>query len=251
MNRIHIPFLLEADSHAPFPPAQKASTYPDGLLAVGGDLSVPRLINAYSGGIFPWFSEGQPLLWWSPDPRMVFFTHRLRLSRRFRRSLRASPWTIRADTCFAQVIQQCAQIKRHGQNGTWITPSMQAAYNELHRCGLAHSIEVFADEQLVGGLYGVALGRMFFAESMFSIQSNGSKVALIALAQQLAAWGWPLIDAQVDNPHLRRMGAVSLSRTTFLQQVQYLLKQAQAPVPWTQRFGTLTAQHLAKTAFTA
>jgi len=246
MNNAQGPFLLSQDSHAPFPPAQQALSHPDGLLAVGGDLSVPRLINAYAGGIFPWFSPGQPLLWWSPDPRMVFFTHQVHLSRRFCRSLRASTWTIRADTCFSEVIKLCAQIKRAGQHGTWITPQMQSAYGELHRLGIAHSIEVFADKHLVGGLYGVALGHMFFAESMFSAQSGGSKVALAALAQQLAAWHWPLIDAQVENPHLCRMGAVSLPRAAFLHHVQHLVRQTHAPGAWTQRFGTLRAAGLAQ-----
>jgi len=245
------PFLLAADSHAPFPPAQQALRHPDGLLAIGGDLSVPRLLNAYAGGIFPWFSEGKPLLWWSPDPRMVFLTKQVHLSRRFSRSLRASTWTIRADTCFAEVIAQCAQIKRDRQNGTWITSTMQAAYIELHRLGVAHSIEVFSDKHLVGGLYGVALGRMFFAESMFSVQSGASKAALIALARQLAAWGWPLIDAQVENPHLQSMGAISLPRAIFLQQVYDLVAQTEQAATWTQRFGTLTAASLAKNTLNA
>jgi len=241
------PFLLDNDSHAPFPPATLALSHPDGLLAVGGDLSVPRLINAYAGGIFPWFSQGQPLLWWSPDPRMVFLTDHIHLSRRFCRSLRASRWIIRADTCFAQVIQQCAQIKRPGQRGTWISSEMQAAYSELHQLGIAHSIEVFSGEDVVGGLYGVALGRMFFAESMFSAQSGGSKVALAALARQLAVWHWPLIDAQVENPHLQRLGAIFMPRAVFLQHIHHLVRQTHIPGTWTRRFGTLTAACLAKT----
>jgi len=248
MNNVRGPFLLAEDSHAPFPPATLALSHPDGLLAVGGDLSMPRLLNAYAGGIFPWFSPGQPLLWWSPDPRMVFFTNQIHLSRRFCRSLRSNTWIIRADTCFTDVIKHCAQIKRESQRGTWITPEMQAAYSELHQLGIAHSIEVFSAEQLVGGLYGVALGQMFFAESMFSAESGGSKVALAALTQQLAAWQWPLIDAQVENPHLRRLGAVSLPRAEFLPCIQQLVRQTHLPGTWTQRFGTLKAADLVKKA---
>ena len=152
------PFLLDSASDAPFPPAELALQEPDGLLAVGGDLSPVRLLNAYAGGIFPWFSEGQPLLWWSPDPRMVFRTDKVHLSSRFRRGLRNSKWTIRADTAFSEVMQACASAPRPGQDGTWITPAMHQAYVTLHHLGYAHSVEVFDEEALVGGIYGVAIG---------------------------------------------------------------------------------------------
>ncbi|MCL6710843.1 leucyl/phenylalanyl-tRNA--protein transferase [Pseudoxanthomonas sp. z9] len=239
------PFLLAPEPDAPFPPAELALRQPDGLLAIGGDLSLPRLLNAYRGGIFPWFSEGQPLLWWSPDPRMVFRTDRLHLASRFRRSLRRSTWQVRADTAFASVVAECAIRPRPGQDGTWITPSMQDAYLALHRAGHAHSIEVFDSDRLIGGLYGVAIGRMFFGESMFSADSGGSKVAIAALAHTLHAWGWPLIDAQVENPHLLSLGAERIPRAGFLQQVRGLVDQPEPAAAWSVRFGEFPAARLA------
>jgi leucyl/phenylalanyl-tRNA--protein transferase len=228
-----------------FPPAEHALREPNGLLAVGGDLSVPRLLEAYRRGIFPWFSEGQPALWWSPDPRMVFDTDGgVRLSSRFRRTLRSSDWVVRADTRFADVIAACASTPRPGQRGTWIVPAMQRAYLALHRQGHAHSIEVFDGDRLVGGLYGVAVGAMFFAESMFSAESGGSKVALAALAHRLKAWGWPLIDAQVENDHLVRMGATTMPRDEFLRHVARQVAVDEAPGAWTARFGELNAADL-------
>lgn len=236
-----LPWGLDARPDAPFPPAETALRDPDGLLAVGGDLSPVRLLNAYASGIFPWFSEGQPLLWWSPDPRMVFRTDGVRLSSRFRRSLRNSPWTVRADTCFAEVIAACAASPRPGQDGTWITAPMQQAYIALHRMGHAHSVEVFDAGRLVGGIYGVAIGRMFFGESMFSAASGGSKVALAALAHRLAQWGWPLIDAQVENDHLLSMGAEHWPRARFLALVREQVWLESAAGPWTERFGEMDA----------
>ncbi len=240
-----LPWGLGARPDAPFPPAETALRDPDGLLAVGGDLSPVRLLNAYASGIFPWFSEGQPLLWWSPDPRMVFRTDGVRLSSRFRRSLRSSPWTVRADTCFAEVISACAASPRPGQDGTWITDAMQQAYVALHRRGHAHSVEVFDADRLVGGIYGVAIGRMFFGESMFSAASGGSKVALAALAHRLAQWGWPLIDAQVENDHLLSMGAEHWPRTRFLALVREQVRLEAPTGPWTERFGDMDAALLA------
>lgn len=238
-------FLLDTASDAPFPPAELALRDPDGLLAVGGDLSPVRLLNAYAGGIFPWFSEGQPLLWWSPDPRMVFRTDQVYLSSRFRRGLRNSAWKVHADTAFAEVMQACASAPRPGQDGTWITDEMHAAYVELHKLGYAHSVEVFEGEALVGGIYGVAIGEMFFGESMFSARSGGSKVALAALAASLAEWGWPLMDAQVENPHLLRMGAEHLPRAAFLETVRELVQRPAEAGSWTRRFGELAASALA------
>ena len=217
-----------------------------GLVAVGGDRSPARLLEAYRHGIFPWSSEGEPLLWWSPDPRMVFRTDGVHLSRRFRRTLARSDWTVRADGAFEAVVARCAEAPRPGQDGTWITADMQVAYTALHRLGHAHSIEVrAADGALVGGLYGVALGRMFFAESMFSDRSGGSKVALAALARRLAGWGWPLVDAQVENPHLRRLGAEAWPRDRFLEAVARLVGMAGVAGPWCDAFGTLPAATLA------
>ena len=229
-----------------FPPVEDAMRDPDGLLAIGGDLSLPRLLAAYRHGIFPWFSAGQPILWWSPDPRMVFRTDGgVRLSSRFRRALRQSTWVVRADTRFADVVEACATIPRPGQRGTWIVPAMRRAYGELNAQGHAHSVEVFDGSRLVGGLCGVSVGAMFFAESMYSGELGGSKVALAALAHRLRAWEWPLIDAQVENDHLLRMGAQSMPREAFLRVVEAQVALAQAPGPWTARFGELNAATLA------
>ncbi|TBR14615.1 MAG: leucyl/phenylalanyl-tRNA--protein transferase [Lysobacter sp.] len=235
---------LEVDPDAPFPAASTARREPDGLLAAGGDLSPARLLNAYRAGIFPWFSDGQPPLWWSPDPRAVFRTEALATSRRFRRAMRASTWMIRADTRFDEVIATCAGIPRGGQQGTWITADMIDAYVELHRLGHAHSIEVFDGERLVGGLYGIAIGRMFFGESMFSRVPDGSKAALAGLAATLRTWGWPLIDAQVENPHLISLGAERWPRARFLHEVASLTSQPGQIGCWTQRFGTFPAASL-------
>ena len=236
---------LGADPEAPFPDVSQALRRPDGLLAFGGDLSSQRLLNTYARGIFPWFSEGQPILWWSPDPRMVFRSDGLRLSSRFRRRLRSLPWEARADTAFAQVVQACAEAPRRGQDGTWITGDMRAAYGELHRLGHAHSVEVFDGSALVGGIYGIAIGRMFFGESMFSTIDGGSKAALAALACRLSEWGWPLIDAQVDNPHLRSLGAEAWPRQRFVAEVARLATCAAPPGPWTGAFGALPVRSLA------
>lgn len=237
--------LLGDDPQSPFPLAEAALRDPDGLLAMGGDLSPTRLLNAYRHGIFPWFSEGQPILWWSPDPRMVFRTAAVRLSSRTRRALNHSHWLVRADTAFDQVISACATIPRVGQRGTWITAGMLDAYRDLHRLGHAHSVEVYdGDGGLVGGIYGVAIGRMFFGESMFSGVSGGSKVALAALARRLTTWDWPLIDAQVENDHLPSLGAESWPRAAFLERIGPLCDAREPPGPWTGRFGELPAQEL-------
>lgn len=237
----HLPWRLDDRPDAPFPPAETALRDPDGLLAVGGDLSPVRLLNAYAGGVFPWFSDGQPLLWWSPDPRMVFRTDGVHLSARFRRSLRGSGWTLRADTRFRAVMEACAASPRPGQDGTWISPAMVEAYVALHTLGYAHSVEVFDGDTLVGGIYGVAIGQMFFGESMFSGASGGSKVALAGLAHVLRGWGWPLIDAQVENDHLLRMGAEHWPRDRFLALVREQVRAPADPGSWAERFGVLDA----------
>lgn len=249
MMPLHLP-LLPTDPTAPFPHPRTALRVPDGLLAAGGDLAPERLLAAYRQGIFPWFSPGQPILWWSPDPRTVFSTDEdgVRLSSRFRRTLRRCSWTVRADTAFGSVIHACAATPRHGQAGTWISASMLDAYVEMHRLGHAHSVEVFEGPRLVGGLYGVAVGRMFFGESMFSACSGGSKVALAALALRLREWGWPLLDAQVGNPHLMSMGAQTWPRAVFLDQVATLADQPSSlPLHWTGVFGEISAASLAST----
>lgn len=245
MKPMRLPPLLPADPDAPFPPADSALREPDGLLAIGGDLAPARLLNAYRHGIFPWYSEGQPILWWSPDPRMLLRTDGVRLSSRFRRWLRRSEWTLRADTDFAAVIRACAQAPRRGQHGTWITAEMEAAYLALHRLGHAHSVEVYDSERLVGGIYGVAVGRMFFGESMFSGASGGSKVALASLARYLRGQDWPLIDAQVENAHLVRMGALPSPRTEFLAEVAALTRQPGHEGSWADTFGCQAASALA------
>jgi leucyl/phenylalanyl-tRNA--protein transferase len=237
--------ILGAAADAPFPSPRAALRDPDGLLAAGGDLSPTRLLGAYRQGIFPWFNEGDPILWWSPDPRVVFDTARFRLSTRFRRGLRRSDWRLRCDTDFEAVMRACAQAPRPGQDGTWIGPSMLAAYVELHRLGHSHSVEVYAGPRLVGGIYGVAIGRMFFGESMFSAESGGSKVALAGLARHLADQGWPLLDAQVVNPHLLSLGARLLPRADFLAQVEALAGLPGRIGPWTADFGEIEARALA------
>lgn len=241
--RIH---QLDSSPDAPFPPVEEALREPDGLLAMGGDLSPTRLLNAYRHGIFPWYSRGQPILWWSPDPRMVFRTDGVRLSSRFRRSLKSSPWEIRADTAFADVVEACAQTPRRGQRGTWITTEMRAAYEELHRLGHAHSVEVFDGMRLVGGIYGVAVGRMFFGESMFSAVSGGSKAALAGLARGLRAWGWSLIDAQVESEHLLSLGAEAWSRPVFMAELRSRTLQPPRIGAWSEAFGVLPARSLAE-----
>ncbi|GAB2503147.1 leucyl/phenylalanyl-tRNA--protein transferase [Arenimonas alkanexedens] len=237
--------LLPVDPEAPFPPAAGARREPNGLLAMGGDLSPTRLLNAYRQGIFPWYSEGEPILWWCPDPRMVFDTARFRLASRFRRSLRSSGWVIRVDSAFDQVIAACAAQPRPGQDGTWITPAMAQAYRELHRLGHAHSVEVFEGAALVGGIYGVGVGRMFFGESMFSAVPGGSKAALAGLCRHLADAGCPLLDAQVENPHLVSLGGRRLPRPAFLAQVAQSVAMPTPPGLWAPGTPEFPASHLA------
>lgn len=220
------PFWLEEDSDpAHFPDPVYALEEPNGLLAVGGDLSPARLLNAYRQGIFPWYSEGQPILWWSPAPRAVLFPERLRLSRSLQKTLRKGQMQVTLDQNFAAVIEACSEA-RADQDGTWITTEMKQAYQHLHRIGFAHSVEVWQGEKLVGGLYGVSMGKVFFGESMFSRISDASKVALAHLVQQLTAWDFALIDCQVGSPHLFRLGAEEIPRDAFLS----LLDQYCEPV---------------------
>ena len=210
--------ILHAGVREEFPSVETALAEPDGLLAAGGDLSSERLLDAYRHGIFPWFGEGDPILWWSPDPRTVFATEAIHVSTRLRRWLKACDWTIRADSAFADVVRACA-LPRPTQPNTWITPAMLDAYVRLHALGHAHSIEVYANNELVGGIYGVAVGRMFFGESMFSAATNASKVALIALCHCLHQWQFPLLDAQVASPHLLSLGAFQMPRMRFVAHV--------------------------------
>lgn len=211
--------VLSPDPESPFPPAETALDYPDGLLAMGGDLSPARLVNAYRHGIFPWYSDDQPILWWSPAPRCIIYPQQVHISRRLRRHYNQGRFSLTADQAFADVIEACAQPRRD-HDGTWITDEMLAAYIHLHGLGIAHSVEVWVDDELVGGIYGLALGRVFFAESMFSKCKDASKVALVALCRQLQQWDFTLLDCQIVNPHLESMGATEISRKDFHQYLQ-------------------------------
>ena len=208
-----IPWLGPDD---PFPPLSKALRAPNGLLCAGADLSVRRLIDAYSRGIFPWFSEGDPILWWSPDPRMVLYPDELKVSRTLRRVVTRGVYEIRVDTAFEAVIQACA-APRDGHKGTWIVPEMVAAYTALHRAGFAHSFESWKDGVLVGGLYGIALGKVFFGESMFALAPDASKAALVALVERLRARDFRVIDCQQATAHLASLGAREIPRRRFAQ----------------------------------
>lgn len=188
----------------------------NGLLAIGGDLRPERLLLAYSNGIFPWPMPGFPLTWSSPNPRMVLFPQEFKLAKSLRQTLRNKGFTVKFDTQFASVIRQCARVKRGHESGTWITADMQNAYIRLHQLGFAHSVETYSGNELVGGLYGVSIGRAFFGESMFHLRPDTSKIALFYLVEQLKYWDFDLIDAQQDTPHLRRMGGTILSRSEFL-----------------------------------
>ncbi|NPA57941.1 MAG: leucyl/phenylalanyl-tRNA--protein transferase [Aquificae bacterium] len=185
-------------------------------LAFGGDLSVERLLFAYSLGIFPWYSEGEPIMWWSPDPRMVLFPQKLKISRSLKRTLKNKGFEVRFNTAFGEVIRLCASVRRKGQEGTWITPQMIEAYTRLHELGFAHSVETYLDGKLVGGLYGVAIGRAFFGESMFHIVPDASKVAFVHLVKRLERENFRIIDCQQSTPHMARFGAEEISRREFL-----------------------------------
>ena len=200
--------------HLDFPPVENALEEPNGLLAAGGDLSVERLTKAYQNGIFPWYEDGQPILWWSPNPRSVIFPDQIRVSRSLRKTLRKNRFQITLDKDFEQVIRACSG-PRTGSQGTWITPEMINAYVELHRKGLAHSVETWLDGKLVGGLYGISLGKVFFGESMFSWESDASKVAFAHLCRQLHAWQFGLIDCQVPNEHIKSLGSVEIPLAEF------------------------------------
>jgi leucyl/phenylalanyl-tRNA--protein transferase len=201
-------------SRLDFPPPEEAE--PDGLLAVGGDLRPERLLAAYAQGIFPWYSEGLPILWHSPDPRFVLLPGELHVGRSLRKVIKRGEYTFRLDTAFEKVMAACGKVKRPGQRGTWITQDMKRAYSELHRLGFAHSAEAWRGEELVGGLYGVSLGSAFFGESMFALAPDASKVAFVLLSEQLVSWGFTLIDCQVETEHLARFGAVPWPREQFL-----------------------------------
>jgi leucyl/phenylalanyl-tRNA---protein transferase len=223
-----IPWLDQRD---PFPPVEHALRDPNGLLAAGGDLSPERLIDAYRLGIFPWFGDDDPLLWWSPDPRMVLFVEELHVSRSLRRVLKSGRFTVTLDRAFREVMLGCA-APRPDADGTWITADMLQAYGELAARGHAHSVETWAGDRLVGGLYGVALGRMFYGESMFSRQSDASKVAFVVLVRQLQRWGFTMLDCQMPTAHLASLGAREVPRAEFLARMRELLRQPAVLRPW-------------------
>jgi leucyl/phenylalanyl-tRNA--protein transferase len=221
----------------PFPPVERALQNPNGLLAAGADLSVERLLEGYRRGIFPWYSSGQPPLWWSPDPRMVLYCAELKVSRSLAKSIRNKGYEVRIDTAFGEVLRGCAAPRRY-EPGTWLGADMRAAYTGLHRAGYAHSFETWRGEELVGGLYGVALGRMFFGESMFSRDADASKVALVKLVQVLGARAFPVIDCQMHTPLLESLGAREIPRAAFLQAISGLVNYPEPPMKWNMRSTT-------------
>jgi leucyl/phenylalanyl-tRNA--protein transferase len=210
----------------PFPPVHKALQEPEGLLAVGGCLSTTRIINAYRRGIFPWFNPQDPILWWSPDPRLTLFPNQIYVSRRLSKTIRSGKFTFTIDQAFSQVIKACSNPRSYA-SGTWITSGIIDAYTKLHQLGIAHSAEVWFEEQLVGGLYGVALGQVFFGESMFHTKTDASKVAFVQLVQYLTKWNYQVIDCQVHTPHLASLGATEISRASF---IDLLNKYCDTPV---------------------
>ena len=223
-----IPWLQPGDA---FPPVEHALDEPNGLLAAGADLSVARLLEAYGKGIFPWYSEGQPPLWWSPDPRMVLVPRELRISRSLKKRLAKHDYEVRADTAFEDAMRACA-APRPGREDTWITEEMVAAYTRLHREGHAHSVETWIGGALAGGLYGVALGRAFYGESMFTLQPDASKIALAHLARQLERWGCGLIDCQMTTAHLARFGAREIPRAEFMRKLANLVNYPGTARKW-------------------
>ncbi len=216
---------------APFPPIKSALDDPNGLLVAGGDLSPGRLLDAYRHGIFPWYSDGQPVLWWSPDPRTVLYVDEFKVPRSLRKVAKQRRFEITVDAAFAGVIEACA-APRPGARGTWITAEMMDAYICLHRQGSAHSVEAWRDGRLAGGLYGVAIGRMFFGESMFAREPDASKIALMSLVAILRRLGVPLIDCQQETAHLGRFGARPISRQVFAAELLRLVNSAEAPDAW-------------------
>ena len=223
-----IPFLSPDD---PFPPVDLALQVPNGLLAAGGDLTPERLLAAYREGVFPWFGDEDPILWWSPDPRMVLYTNEVHVSRSLNKVINANRFRVTLDQAFRDVIKGCAGARRDHE-GTWITQAMEEAYVRLAELGHAHSVEAWQGDTLVGGLYGVTMGRMFFGESMFTRVTDASKVTLVTLARQLERWKMPLIDCQMSTPHLASLGARDVPRTDFLAEVRYLVQQPAVPAPW-------------------
>lgn len=234
MYLFDLPCLDDA-AETEFPPTSQALEFPNGLLAWGGSLTPGRILAGYHRGIFPWYSQGEPLMWWTPSPRCVLYPADVYVSKRTRRRIRQEQFRITADTVFEQVVENCA-APRPERPTTWITREMMAAYRVLHETGVAHSVEIWAEGELVGGIYGLSIGHMFFGESMFSFQADASKVALISLCGQLEDWGFGPLDCQVSNPHLRRMGAVEINRSAFEAQLSLCTARARSNGSWTEVF---------------
>ncbi|ORU93285.1 MAG: leucyl/phenylalanyl-tRNA--protein transferase [Cycloclasticus sp. symbiont of Poecilosclerida sp. N] len=226
-----LPWLDLDDDTTPFPELSTALDNPNGLLAAGGSLKPARLLNAYRRGIFPWFEDGQPILWWSPDPRMVLSPAEFRVSRSLKKAISKNLFNCTFDTAFSEVISACSE-PREGQDGTWITSSMIQAYEALFERGDAHSIEVWSGDTLAGGLYGVGVGQVFFGESMFSRESNASKIGFIFLCESLANWGYQLIDCQVQSKHLAALGAETISRDDFTSRLDVFCDQKTLNNSW-------------------
>ncbi|MFK7816163.1 MAG: leucyl/phenylalanyl-tRNA--protein transferase [Gammaproteobacteria bacterium] len=225
-------WLDPSNSDDAFPELSEALKEPEGLLAAGGDLSETRLLNAYKNGIFPWYEYGQPILWWSPDPRGVIYTENFRISRSLRKTLRNHDWTVTFDADFRKTVLACATPRSYAR-GTWITNEMFEAYYRLHKLGHAHSVELWdRQERLIGGLYGVLIGKMFYGESMFSFQTNASKVVLAYLTMHMHHWGLPLLDCQLPSKHLTSLGASNISRSEYISDMKPLCNDEKVNVNW-------------------
>lgn len=231
MNFIQAPVLDPEQPGQSFPLVHTALKEPNGLLAIGGCLSPQRIINAYQHGIFPWFNPESPILWWSPDPRMVLYPEKFNISRSLRKKIRKQHYSVSFDQAFAQVVSLCA-APRKNEPGTWITHEMQQAYNKLFQLGVAHSVETWEGDQLVGGLYGIAIGQVFYGESMFFTKTDASKVAFAVLVDALIRWRYQLIDCQVQSQHLQSLGAEEIERTEFIQLLTVYCNRAPSAFAW-------------------
>jgi leucyl/phenylalanyl-tRNA--protein transferase len=225
-----LPFLSK---NSPFPPIEQALKEPNGLLAYGADLSSHRLLSAYKKGIFPWYEENTPILWWSPNPRSVFYTDGFNPSKSLCRFAKKITWKITLNTDFYQVIRLCSDTRK--KSGTWINHEIIKAYYALHLQGHAHSVEVWNDSKMIGGIYGISIGRVFCGESMFSLQSQASKIALTCLMRYLHEHHFPFLDAQINNPHLEQLGVSSIPRQDFIKHIKIAMKQKQNPLMWKKR----------------
>lgn len=235
MTDVNLTWLDPSDVNSPFPSPEEALDYPEGLVAAGGDLSHVRLLRAYQEGIFPWYEHQQPILWWSPDPRGLLYPRDFKAHRRFKRELSKFPWRISYDEAFQRVITACAEPRSYTQS-TWITKDMQQAYCNLHQLQYAHSVEVWDEtNQLIGGVYGIALGTIFFGESMFSRISNASKVALLYLSAYLDTWGYRVIDTQLPSAHLSSLGGIEIPRSEYLALLQQYQNEQPDPAAWQAR----------------